>query len=109
MEAFKTPEMASYISFSSVLDVVIPMIFVHITFMAICFIGCWYRFGCTPIKYLMGMRIVDQDTLTKPKLSNLIWRFVGYGLFIIGIWWVIFTKRNQALHDKLGHTVVVKV
>jgi len=109
MEAFQTPEMAQYLNLGSVLDVVIPMSLVHISFLGIYFVACWYYLGYTPIKYLMGMRIVDEDTLTKPKLSNLIWRFLGYGFFLMGIWWILFTKRNQALHDKLAHTVVVKV
>ncbi len=109
MEAFRTPEMAEYVTLGSVLDVVVPMTLVHISFVAICFIGCWYRFGATPVKYLMGMRIVDQTTLGKPKLTNLIWRFVGCFMFFIGIWWIFFTERRQALHDKLGNTLVVKI
>ena len=108
MEAFQTPEMAQYVNISSVLDIVIPMTLIYIVFLGVSFIGCWYKFGCTPIKYLMGMRIVDEKTFEKPKLSNLIWRFFGCSLFIIGIWWMFFTDRRQALHDKLGHTVVVK-
>jgi hypothetical protein len=109
MEAFKTPEMSQYINMNSVLEVVIPMTFIHILFMGICFILCWSRFGSTPVKYLLGMRIVDQETYGKPKFLNLVWRFAGYGLFMIGIWWMFFTERKQALHDKLGHTVVIKV
>lgn len=61
------------------------------------------------MKYMLGMKIVDAETGNNPKLVNLIWRFLGYSLFIIGIWFIIFTKKKQALHDKLGKTMVVKV
>jgi uncharacterized RDD family membrane protein YckC len=109
MEAFKTPEMAQYLNMSAVLEIVIPMTSVHLLFMAVSFVICWNYFGATPIKYLLGMRIVDQDTYAKPKLINLIWRCIGYSLCLVGMWWIFFTERKQALHDKLGRTVVIKI
>ena len=108
MELMMTPEMSPYRDISAVLDIFIPSIILYIVCIGTYFIGSWYYFGCTPIKYLMSMKIVDDKTLEKPKLINLIWRFLGCGFFIFGIWWMFFTGRRQALHDKLGHTVVVK-
>ncbi|MGV2432377.1 MAG UNVERIFIED_CONTAM: RDD family protein [Rickettsiaceae bacterium] len=109
MEAFKDPSMAEYLNSNFILDILIPASIFYILSLGIYFIASWHYLGSTPAKYLMHMRIVDQDTYTRPKLSNLIWRFFGYFLFIIGIWFVLFTKRNQALHDKLANTVVIKV
>lgn len=71
------------------------------------FVSCWYYLGSTPAKYLLSMRIVDEDTLKRPKLINLIWRFIGYSCFFLGIWMIPFTKKKQAFHDKLGKTIVI--
>jgi|GEM_PF-743107 len=107
-ELFASPEMAPYAGLSDIIEVTTPMLLIHIISMGIYFVGSWYYIGCSPMKYMLGMRIVDENTGKRPKLFNLIWRFLGYSLFIIGIWTIFFTKKNQALHDKLGKTIVVK-
>lgn len=109
MNLFSQPEMAQYANFSSAMEIMLPMIVVHMLTLAIYFIGSWHYIGATPMKYMLGMKIVDSETGEKPKLMNLIWRFIGYSLFIIGLWSIIFTQKKQALHDKLGKTVIVKV
>lgn len=106
---FSSPEMAGQLSYYDALEVSIPMMIVHMLTLAIYFIGSWHYIGCTPMKYMLGMKVVDAETRGKPKFINLIWRFLGYSLFVFGIWFIIFTKKKQALHDKLGKTIVVKV
>lgn len=106
---FYQPEIASKLSFADFMEVTLPMFIVHIASLAIYFIGSWYYINSTPMKYMLGMKIVDAETGGKPKLSNLIWRFIGYSLFLIGLWFIVFTKKKQALHDKIGKTAIVKV
>ena len=75
---------------------------------ALYFICFWYYLGCTPGKYFIKMRIVDEKTHKKPKLSQLIIRFCGYALALVGIWFIAFDKRNRALHDRISGTIVIK-
>lgn len=105
---FMQPDVVKHFSMYDALEVGIPMIIIYILTLAFYFIGSWHFIGATPMKYMLSMRIVDEETLEKPRLFNLIWRFIGYSLFIFGIWFIFFTKRNQALHDKMGNCVVIK-
>lgn len=109
MQLFSSPEMAKYASFTEAMEVALPMLFIHVLTLGIYFVGSWHFIGTSPMKYMLGMRILDEQTGKRPKLVNLIWRFVGYSMFLIGIWSIIFTKKKQALHDKLAKTVVVRV
>jgi uncharacterized RDD family membrane protein YckC len=81
----------------------------NVLFLGAFFVGFWYKFGATPGKMLLKIQIIDQDTMLKPTLYQLIKRFLGYSLVLIGIWFIIFTKRSQALHDKIAKTLVIKV
>jgi uncharacterized RDD family membrane protein YckC len=76
--------------------------------MGVYFISFWKYKGATPGKIIMRMKIVDTQTLQAPKTSQLIKRFFSYLIGLIGIWFIIFTKRNQALHDKIAGTIVIK-
>lgn len=73
------------------------------------FVGFWKYKGATPGKLIMGMRIVDADTLGRPSTTQLIKRYFGYVTALFGIWSVPFTSQRQAMHDKIAYTVVIKV
>lgn len=73
------------------------------------FIGFWKYKAATPGKLIMGMRIVDADTLGKPSMSQLIKRYFGYITALFGMWSISFTHQRQAIHDKIAGTVVIKV
>ncbi len=107
--AMQSKEFIPYLTSSVSWEITIIMFSIHFIFLSTFFIVSWHFFGATPVKYLMNMRIVDKETMQKPKLRQLILRFLGYSLFIIGIWWIVFTKQKQALHDKLSSTVVIKI
>ena len=71
----------------------------------------WYYFGTTPGKYILNLKIVDDVTLEKPSTKKLIMRAIysillfltmGLGYFIL-----IFSKKKQALHDKLSGTMII--
>ena len=72
------------------------------------FVTFWKKFGATPGKMLLRMKIVDADTMESPSLRNLIKRFLGYITAIIGIWSIVFSKRSMAVHDKIANTIVIK-
>jgi len=69
--------------------------------------------GMTPGKYIVGERVVDKLTGREPGLGIMLLReIVGKVLsgiaFGLGFLWALFDKDNQAWHDKLAGTVVVK-
>lgn len=72
------------------------------------FIGFWIYFSATPGKLIMSTKIVDANTLAKPSNIQYIKRFFGYFLFFIGVWFMLFSKQRQALHDKISGTLVIK-
>ena len=72
------------------------------------FVGFWYFKGATLSKMFLRMKIVDAATLNRPTLKQLIKRFLGYLTSPIGIFFILFSSRKQALHDKIAGTVVIK-
>ena len=77
---------------------------------AFCVIS-WMKFGGSPAKLCMGMRIVDRSTLRFVSFKQANRRFFSYPLSLlplgIGIMWGAVDKKGQMLHDKLGGTVVI--
>lgn len=74
--------------------------------------------GQTPGKMMVATKVIDVDTQAIPGLSAAMARFAlpaaagflpgGGSLIAIVIYgWILGDKRNQGLHDKLAHTVVV--
>lgn len=61
-------------------------------------------------KKLLGIAVLDMDgqglTLSKSLVRNLA-KIVSGNLFVLGFAFAFFTRKNQALHDLLGGTVVV--
>lgn len=76
---------------------------------AVYFLSFWCYKGTTPGKILMHMKIVDAKTFQPPTKFQLIIRFFATSLFLIGIWFIPLTRQNQALHDKIAGTAVIKV
>ncbi len=72
----------------------------------------WEKFkGATPGKKVVNIKIVDANTLEELSNKQAITRSLGYipstFLFGLGFLMILFTKRNQSLHDKLANTVVI--
>ncbi len=71
----------------------------------------WTRFAATPVKRLLGLRVIDAKTGEKPTLMQSVLRYLGY--FIsnlpmgLGFLWILFDKDKQAWHDKIAGTVVI--
>ena len=69
--------------------------------------------GMTPGKWLLGEKVVEKLTGNFPGFWRMILRetigkFVS-GIFLgLGYFWAIWDKDNQAWHNKITGTVVVK-
>jgi len=72
----------------------------------------WQVKQSTPGKMLIGAKIVDATTGENPQPAQLIVRYVGYYVsllgFGLGFIWIAFDKRKQGWHDKMAGTVVVR-
>lgn len=74
-------------------------------------IGFWSWISATPGKYIVGIKIVDQNG-GKLSIARAVGRYLSYLVnFItigIGFIWVAFDGKKQGLHDKIAKTYVVK-
>ncbi|WP_428242659.1 RDD family protein [Gynuella sp.] len=76
------------------------------------FIFFEYKYGCTPMKHLLRMTIINRAE-GKPEFWHIVWRtfslflsFITLKLFFIHLyfWWY----KKGALHDALSRTYVIK-
>ena len=108
-EISKLPDFVSFATTNNNgLSYFLIVLFCNIAIMGGYFIGSWICLSATPGKLIMSTRIVDSNTLEKPSNVQFIKRFLSYSLFFIGIWFVLFSKQRQALHDKIAGTLVIK-
>ncbi len=79
---------------------------------AIVIVAFWIARSATPGKMLFSAVIADAKTLGKPSKAQLIVRYLGYYLSILGLMlgflWIAFDERKQGWHDKLAGTVVIR-
>lgn len=72
----------------------------------------WIARQATPGKMAISARIVDARTGGKPRAGQLLLRYLGYYLSILGCFlgfaWVGWDRRKQGWHDKIAGTVVVR-
>lgn len=72
----------------------------------------WQVKQSTPGKMLIGAKIVDAKTGENPQTGQLIVRYIGYYVSLLGLClgfiWIAFDKRKQGWHDKMAGTVVVR-
>jgi len=84
---------------------------VDLLFMGSIFILFWIYKNSTPGKMLFKSVIVDANTLSAPRPSQNITRYLGYFVSFLplglGFLWIAFDKRKQGWHDKLAGTVVI--
>jgi len=77
------------------------------------FIVGWARYGATPGKVLLELRVVDARTGEHPDWPQAVIRYLGYFVAAlplgVGFLWVAWDRRKQGLHDKLARTEVVSV
>lgn len=72
----------------------------------------WTYKSATPGKMVLGLKIVDADTLGKVSKGKFAIRYIGYYpstiILMLGFFWVIWDKKKQGWHDKLANTVVIR-
>ena len=72
----------------------------------------WYYKAATPGKMILGMRIVDANTLGKVSTGRLFLRYLSYYISMLvlglGFLWVGWDRRKQGWHDKIARTLVIK-
>ncbi|MDJ0834519.1 MAG: RDD family protein [Gammaproteobacteria bacterium] len=72
----------------------------------------WFYWAATPGKMLLGLKIVDANSLDKASKGRLVLRYFAYYVSLIplglGFFWVAWDKRKQGWHDKIARTLVVK-
>jgi uncharacterized RDD family membrane protein YckC len=86
-------------------DYVIPQA-LWMTYFAMCNSSPWQA---TLGKRFLGLKVVDENggRITQQRAIG---RYAGFALTLgLGALAVLFTKRKQALHDILAHTLVIKV
>ena len=74
-------------------------------------VAFWRRYGATPGKLAVGVRIVDARTGGTPPTGRLILRLLCYLLsaapLYLGFLWIAFDRRKQGWHDKIARTIVI--
>lgn len=72
------------------------------------------RSGRTLGKRLVGLQVVDADSGQPPGFWRAFVRYLIFGLLngsgigLIGVLWILFDDRNQAWHDKVASSVVIR-
>jgi uncharacterized RDD family membrane protein YckC len=78
---------------------------------AVYFVGGWAVFGRTIGMSLVGIRVEETHRPGDVTFVRAFLRYIGIYLSLIplglGIIWVLFDKKHQGWHDKLGNTYVV--
>lgn len=73
----------------------------------------WWRFGATPGKVLLELRVVDARSGEWPSLAQSLLRYLGYFVSALplglGFVWAAVDREKAALHDRLARTRVVVV
>lgn len=73
----------------------------------------WGRFGRTPGKLLLDLRVINARTGEPPGYGRALLRYIGYFLSALplglGFLWIVFDRQRQGLHDKIAGTRVVMV
>ena len=106
--AFRSPDMAEYLTFAQFMSYVLLMLCTQIVLVGTYFVVFWYYKSWTPGKYILRLRVRDSESLEKVTLWQAIKRFICCSIALVGIWFIVFSKKRQALHDKLAKTVVIK-
>lgn len=73
----------------------------------------YWGMGQTPAMRRLGLQVVDATTGAPIGFGRAALRYLGYVLSVlpcyIGLIWAAFDRRKQGWHDKIAHTVVIRV
>jgi uncharacterized RDD family membrane protein YckC len=84
------------------LSYVVPMVFS---------IYLWMKFGGTPGKRLLKIKVLDEKTGQHLTFAKSLRRYLGYFVSIIGLFigfiWIAFDKKKKGWHDHIAGSIVV--
>lgn len=71
----------------------------------------WVKFFATPAKLILGLQIVDANTLGALSIARSIVRYLGYFVallpFGLGFIWVGLDAKKRGFHDLMAGSVVI--
>lgn len=72
----------------------------------------WVYRSATPGKMMLGLKIVDANTLDQASGKKLALRYLGYYISLLGLcfgyFWIGWDPKKQGWHDKIAGTLVIK-
>lgn len=68
----------------------------------------WAVWSSSPGKLMLGLRIVDAESGSRITIGQAFMRFLGL-LIPFGFLWMAVDPLKQAVHDKLGGTLVIRI
>ena len=68
--------------------------------------ACWWVIGRTYGGHIMGLRVVSRRN-TRLGLPTALLRALLCVLFPVGLFWVVFSARNQSVQDLVMRTAVI--
>lgn len=73
----------------------------------------WSKFSATPGKMIFRIRIVDEQTHSRPSNKQILLRAMGYFVstivFCLGFLWIFIDKEKRGWHDMIAKTRVIKI
>ncbi len=72
------------------------------------FVFLWHKYGTTPGKIFMRIKMQTINN-HKPDIKSCVYRFIGYLISPVGFFMMFFNNRQQALHDIIANTEVIKI
>jgi uncharacterized RDD family membrane protein YckC len=91
--------LSNYIFFSLINNLLI---------LGLCYCGCWLKWGNTPGKALLKLKIIDEKTNETPTYQQFFRRYLGYIFAIFNIFIMPFDKRTRGVQDIIAGTIVIK-
>lgn len=86
-------------------------IILNIVFPIVYFVFFWTKYGATPGKLVMGIRVVSATTNQPPNTWQGLARYLGYIIssipLCLGFIWAAWHPEKKAWHDMLARTVVI--
>ncbi|MFT6408952.1 MAG: putative RDD family membrane protein YckC [Arenicella sp.] len=71
----------------------------------------WMKFGGTPAKRILKIKVLDESTGQHLSLAKSLLRYVGYFVSILGLFigfiWVAFDEKKKGWHDHIAGSIVV--
>lgn len=87
--------------------------FIQFSTLILLILCSWLYFKTSPGKYIMGLKIVDQETMKTPSNKQFVIRALSSFLCIItfGLSYLmlVFDKQKRALHDRIAKTTVASI